>query len=568
MKSDSPQIHDTVDAQSSLSSSSMTRRQFFRRTAAVGTVAVGVGAGARTVPRFSPIGQADALAPLVVAGAIAGAAIAGYVGAKVADHFSDNEDLTGYTGSDALHLRIEEKAKTLQLSQEQVLSTLENTVEFADNAALPKGMAAVVESFNAGKTQTEIQNDLEAAIDSEYYAGVETDILNAWEAARQQMQHWWESIAGHTAIDGDTSLSDHDVLAVDTKLNGTGEWNYGANEYVHGRATDSASHVVETHPVTLADGSTFDVSVTYTSSNQYHVYEFAPVPGVSSEGYTARAGVIPNSLRGEDIANIQSEVIPVLEPTRFHDLWTALTASRDRVLANLNTFVADVMATYEPGDIDLSKFVDPITAHTELASEGDQLAFAGVAANILGIPRNENPMVISLEDEGIQVEGSIYSTQEPDGGFPVGEWIDPSSFSYPVFMRYQYVSDGTNTTETNTTSTNTTTTETSTTDGETSTEVGFVQLQGRFRIDSAVDSEGNEQTTVNMEDGPTYDPADVQNLQAQLDQIHEEMLAMQEEAEANNSGGGGLFDFGSGGGGLGIALIAGALAFFGLSNRN
>ncbi|KAA9404542.1 hypothetical protein EGO51_19295, partial [Haloarcula hispanica] len=431
---------------------------------------VAAGASHTDGTALDPVGEADALVPLAIGAAVAGAAIGAYLHDEVSDRFADSDDLTGYTGSDALHAAIVEKAVSLQTTQEQVLSSLENTAKFADNAAIPKGMAAVVESFNAGESESVVQNSMEAAID-EYYAGVQTDILNAYSSAKQQMDHWHESLASHSAVDGDTAIAPVDVLAAYDNA-----WKKGDSFTSMWLASGVSSYYSSgSYDVSLSDGSTY--SIPYVEGGNGVTVSSYPHVSVNG-GSPIRYGVAPVDYRGDGgdtYGNVpESERIEPIDIQRFRDLWTAITDSRDRVYSNLSTFVSDVMAEYEPGEIDLSNYVSPMTAYAELSSKDDDLAYAGAAAAMLGIPRYEQPMTITIAPgttDEYQVFGSIYSSQEPDGGFAVGTTYDPSSLSYPVFMRYEYAGSSTETaTETPTGSSTETATETPT--GSTAPDVG------------------------------------------------------------------------------------------------
>lgn len=540
----------------------VTRRELFRRGATAATTTAAIGAaGTEVAPRYSPVGRARAALPLVPIGAgLAGAAVGAYVGDKVSDYFADDEDLTEYTGSDALHMQIAEKAQQLAVDQEQIMSSLENTVQFADNAALPKGMAAIVESLNNGDSAGTAVEKMETAIDEEYYDGVQQDILSAYRNVMDQMSHWFQSLKQHTAVDNDTSIAPSDVLVMGTYDGAvpdgtTFKWMdspvkgleplFDRNVYLE----SMGSHQINDREVTLASGATETAYMyRYNHDNQSNYGEFHPVNTGVVES-PLRVAVKPHDYRGESVTNIpNSELIEYVEIARFRRLWDELQASRQRVHDNLSTLVDDVFSQYEAGEVDLSEFVDPMTAYTELSSKEDDLAYAGAAASMLGIPRHDQPMDIYLKESEVTVSGSIYSTSEPTDGYEVGSTIDPANYDYPIFLSYEGTFEDEN--------------------GEVQEQVDFVQLEQPFTIESATDSDGNELSSVQMSDGPTYDTSDVESLQKQLEQIRQEQLEMQERAEEQNSGAsGGFFDFGSDGPGVGVILAA-AAAVFALASNN
>lgn len=482
---------------------SLDRRTFLKTAAAAATLSA---AGAVTV-------SAQSYYPGLEWGYDAGQALGGWVGEEVNDLFSDDEDMSGYTGGDALKLTIEEKALTLAITNEQVLSNLENTAEFADNAALPKGMAAVVEAYNdEDNDQDAVQTAMEDEIDA-YYADVERDVLTAYENTLTQMKAWYDALENHEDTDP------NDILGHSKDQSGDGYSHEGYDEgvqMVFGQSEYADQYVVAEKDVTLHDGSTETVMWFHfdqpSSGTEEHL---APQEGFKDTDFLTPIVMFSQyDPSAEEDDAVQNDAVQVLQTLRFWDLFDAIDESRDRVYSNLSSFVTDVFDHYDRGDVDLEEFVDPITAHTELRAEDDPDAYAGSAAALIGIPRNEEPMTLHFEESDTETEGSIYSTDSPDGGFEVGTTYDPDDLDYPVFARVQVTEDDEQTTD-------------------------FIEVDEQFSISEATDPDGNDLESVEMEDGPTYDPSDIESLQDQLDQVHEEQLRLQEQAQES---GGPIFE--------------------------
>lgn len=497
------------------STTGVTRRRFMRASAATAG-AVGAAGAAHTVG-YSPAGKAQAVLPLVPVGAaLAGAAVGAYLGSKVAGHFDDTEDLSGYTGSDALWNRIEDKALELKVTNEQVLSSLENTAEFADRSAYPEGMQTVVEKLNAGASQSVTQASMENAID-DYYTGVQTDVLTAYGNAYDQSQRWYDNLAAFVPEDGDTDVLPEEVLAWRVGQTGWDQPSASMAESLYGRVVNTNKEPV-TYDVTLADGTAHTVEAYRNTYSGHEMYPHVQLDGTRDLIYM---GILPNEFRSDPAAATDDDYIQIVDLDRFHNLWSQLTASRDRVYQNLSTFVTDVYAAYEPGDIDTSNLLTP-TDYAEMSSQEDGLAFAGAALNGLGIPTTGDPHEIYLYDSDVTVNGAIYAldgTLNLDVGVQYSPDVDfPDT---PLYMRYtgEFTDEST---------------------GETTTETDVVELTQDFHIESATADDGTELTQVGFTEGPTYDPADVASLQAQIEALHEEMLAMQEEAQSSTGGAGGV----------------------------
>ncbi len=255
------------------SSSGVTRRELFRRggTAAAATAAI-VGGGSRIAPRFSPVGRAAAVAPLIPIGVIGGAAAVKYAtGKTITEHIlGDNRDYSGYTGASALKTEVRAGATEMMSADERVMTSIENNLANSKNVAYAKGKVAAVEEMNAGNSESAATTALQNAID-EYYTTIQKNIINHWEAQWSQWIHHYDQFAAHADI---TAASEFHVY------DGTDfEWqpfNNSDNDYYH------AYNRKTTKSITYLNGDTATVHVTdYNFSDGPYVGEWAPTASTS-----------------------------------------------------------------------------------------------------------------------------------------------------------------------------------------------------------------------------------------------------------------------------------------------
>ena len=461
----------------------------------------------------------------------------------------DTRDYSGYTGADALHTEVYKGSVQMAMADENVMTSISNNAASSENVALAKGKAAIIEEMNAGNTESDAQDALNTALNT-YFTKIEENLFTHFNAQVEQLAHMMDSVSNHS------NLSLGDVF--EQVITGTHQAvvDYHVAEFDH------------THP----DGSVTAVKhPAVKNGNDNWAY---PDPfGMYDEGATSVSGSYSNSNPGQIVAlafSDGSEQAFLEGPysTALNDLQTAY----DDANAALTGFVADVYAQYEPGDIPTEDLVDPITASTELAQNYDGYQAQGAHAAMLGIPTTaeqsvaitvhdsdgDKPMLVDIYTEHVPTDGSGNEI-----GFEAGTTYDPSSWSEPLYIAYEYQAvldeDGNvlNSTEQESYSGETTT----------QTESDFIQLETSFTIDSITDKDGNDVQSFQTESQNTQ-TADVSKLQAELEQLREEQLRLQEEAQ---SGGGGLLPEFSLGGvpGVGVLAIAGGavLLLFGQNDN-
>lgn len=531
----------------------MSRRGLMRRGATIaGGAAATATVGSRTVPRFSPIGRAAAIAPVAVLGVAAGAAGVAYLGGALHERYlGDSRDYSGYTGADALHNEVVTGATEMQSADERVMTSIENNIAHSQNVALAKGKAAIIEEMNAENPEEDAQTAMQDAIDA-YYATIQENIITHYTAQVEQARHHVEQVEAHAELDHG-QVFEMEAHTVDTDawfppVEGSSLGNEVAYAMGFGEQMPGGEYgvIVENQELELVDGST--VSAPIVDDNWYMAPAAEFVTG--DDATTWRV----HYLDGSDTATY-------INCPRYNDAIQNIHTERDDVNAQLSGFVSDVYAQYSPGDIPTEDLVDPITAATELRQDYDNMAGQGAHAAMLGIPTTADfSALLHIYDEDALEESDgeedyydvwaeIFTNHVPedeDGnevGFSVGETYDPSTWDAPLYISYNYV------------------------DSETGDERGdFTQIESEFSIELVEDTEGNEVENFQTR-SRNNQTADVSELQKELEQLRKDWLEMQEEAqeEEEEDGGGGFWDFGDGGkGGPLIGALVAIAAIVGI----
>ena len=588
--------------------SGCTRRELLRRG---GTITAGAAAtttvGSRTVPRYSPVGRAAAILPAVPIGVAAGAAGIAYVAGVAHERYvGDGRDYSGYTGADALRKEIYEGFVQMKSADERVMTSIENNITNSDNIALAKGKAAIIEEMNAGNGESAAQDAMQAAID-EYYATIQENILTHYDSQIRQFLHHMDQLDTHS----DASLAD--VIEYWDDLNGGWDTQWYDNLYTYISEPPTTT-------VTLIDGS--EVTVAGLRSNPDESWANGAASLMWEPNHYDNGTPITDQPPVRYLDPDDNTVTQDWDIGRYVEAYNAILDSRDRVNADLSGFVTDVYAQYEPGDIPTEDLVDPVTAATELRQDYDNRAGQGAHAAMLGIPTSAD-FTADLEIQSDEAEDGVWEvtaeiftnyvpredltdsasissgvltmttaptdgvtydltttdgetvaiaaadfTENADGdwevdlsadlnttatsvetllgaetGFETGTTYQPSEWDKPLYIAYEYV------------------------DGTTGEErADFTQIESSFAIVSVTDAEGNDVESFQTR-SRNNQTADVSALEEELQQLRQDWIEMQEEAQEQDDSGGGVIGdiLGDGAGGpiIGALVVIGAIFGFG-----
>lgn len=486
-----------------------TRRGFLRKGSAAVAGAGLAGAGAHKAGLEAPVGGAQAIVPLGIAG---GAAAAG-LGYMAYEYVSENYDLavgddgdySGYTGKNALYDDIELAAQEMRQADEQVMTSISNNIKNSENIALAKGKAAIIREMNAGNSESAAKNAMEEAIDS-YYSTIQHNLLLHYEQQISQQKHFVNEVHAHSTAKKDDIFEAYDFTNV----------MWGPISNIDGIYTG-------TFDVTLLDGrtKTFDGVNFPAGGHGMHGMKWYP-----SEGDTTTTIAQPHFriLKQDSTGTIELRVDHIVN--RYKDV----IAARDNVFSNLNGFVSDVYAEYEPDDIPTEKLIDPITAATELQQNYDHWSIQAAHAAMMGIPSNaETSLRIEVRpsdgSDPFELDGDLYTNHVPtdSNGNEVGFKADgeteykPSTWAEPAYIAYKaYETDS---------------------DGTViNTKRDFEQIENPFVILEATDSGGNDVDNFSPEES-TSQSADVSKLEKEIEALRKKNLELQKQAQERVSGG-------------------------------
>jgi hypothetical protein len=434
-------------------------------------------------------------------------------------------DYSGYTGGEALHGEIAIGMNEMAIADEEVFTSMVNHIEASDNVAYSKGQIAIVKALNAGKTESEADADMQAAID-EYFAKIQENILEHWDTQSKQLRHHYDEVVAHTDLSNDvlqTVVRSGENLY--SMYSATNAYTLPEILFTQGSKNDVGSgYMYESISIELLDGRTFaghEHAFRTDSSNPWGI-GFLPEQSDNWPNYT-ESNILDVGISPTDAGDINNptwtEVIFGLDCRRYRAAWTDLITTRDNVKADLSGYVTDVYAAYDAGEVDLTDILDPITLATELATDNNYRAFRESAASQLGIPTDaEHNVVIDVHladgDERLWVD--MFTDHQPtdvDGNavsWKVGETYSPSTWAEPLFIIMEK-DDG---------------------------QSDITKLEDDFTIVEAYNDAGDEVTDFDNRQTTTH-TSDATKLKEELAQLREEQLRLIEVYSELDDGSGG-----------------------------
>jgi hypothetical protein len=415
------------------------------------------------------------LAGGAIAGAAAGAGLAYLARDNIEDILGQGEDLSGYTGIDALKTKIEDQAVTMKTVDERVFTSIENNLANSETVAFAKGKTAALEKMNAEAPESDAVTSMEEAVD-DYYSTVQKNILTHWGTQTGEINHHVTMARAHA----DASPSDW--------------FGWGDNPDVKN-----------------TERTTFNFPLVSGEAYEVDTLNFIFYDG------TSKLGMDSNSITYFPFTSN----VTVLDPAVYTNLLSIVADRSSSVKTKLGGFIGDLYFEYGAGDIPTEDVIDPVTAATQL-SQNTGMAGQAAEAAMLGIPTSASfSLSLELQDAGgntFEVDAELYTKASPtDGsgngtGWEVGVEYDPENFDPPIYVAYEYIDTDT---------------------GEMSSN--FIQIDRPFTVIDAVDENGNEVTNVTHEKRVTQ-TADVTKLQEELAQVRDEQVRLQEESQSQGGG--------------------------------
>jgi len=340
----------------------LTRRQALKTGAgavAGGAVLSGSDVGPLDLGGVSPTGEADAIAPIVVAGGI-GAAGAGAwflheVGVLAPDSPTDG------LGPDALQQQIYQTALKRKSYNQSTFVDTENLIKYIPEAAFSKGKLAALEAINNDATESEAINAGQQAANS-HFATIEENFMKSWNESLTELNNMIGSVESHSNLD----LSD--VIYIPTN-----------------NLPDPPIRV-SSNPLQLRDGSEMEVK------------EW----GNSWQGGQSYYDPRDSNDKPMIVESPSGSTIEYLIPTPWNDVWSSMQSTFDDVLNNISMWVSNTYSEIQSGELSPDEYLSATDFANTIATDADQATAIGnfLALNVPG--EYDHEMTVEFDD------GSVY----------------------------------------------------------------------------------------------------------------------------------------------------------------
>jgi len=192
------------DLDDDLDHEDVNRRQFMHRVGAAtlgaSTVgAAGIRSSTQPANAFVISGSAALLVGGAIAGAAGGAGLAYLARDEIESVLGQGENLSGYTGKEALRTQIEEQSLSMQTVDERVFTSIENNLANSETVGFAKGKAGALEKMNAEAPEVDAVTAMEEAVD-DYYSTIQKNILVHLETQASQIDHQVSMARAHADV--------------------------------------------------------------------------------------------------------------------------------------------------------------------------------------------------------------------------------------------------------------------------------------------------------------------------------------------------------------------------------
>lgn len=405
---------------------------------AVGGAAVTIGASSQIVPQASPVGRAEAVAPVVAAGAAAaagGTAGAG-VGWAVREYeiVGSDDPPEGLT-PEALQEQSHQTARTRQSNNQSTFFDNKNILDGVDHAAYGDGKLGAIEALNEQESESEV---LDAALGevNEYATTIKKNFLKSWNESVHEYVGMCNTIQEHPDLDLHDDILDSTNGEV-VRTNG----NF--------RDDPEIEVTAETEEIELPDGSDFELErltvrakwdddweegwyhpfdgSTYVDRDGYEgIYEY------SHDTYDFQAPMYGPEGEHDDL----EDMVSYLRQEDWKEIWESLEGTFDGVRDGLTLWVSDIYGDVQAGDLDTEDLLTP-REMAEMSAEEDGVAQAIADLQALNIPTDlerEAHVEIERGTEEIELHGSLSYTQGDT--LESGETYDPDDLDGSIYLTY------------------------------------------------------------------------------------------------------------------------------------
>lgn len=398
----------------------LSRRGFIRTTVGAATAGGVIYGSGKVAPRYSPIGTADAIAPAVVGGVVVAGAV-GYLAGRAIEKYMTGDDVEGldnYTGAGALKDEVTMRAKSMKGADDTVFTVLQNRLADSKNVAWSRCKLQIVDDLNAGLAKADVKANAWDEL-AAFYSVLQKNLANHWTEQFNKLENAWATFDSHADVD--TTLPEGMYVSLD----GGSDQVISASDWI---AQD----------YTLLDGTTLTVKNCDASSGIY----LDTTKDGSGNSYPRTwlavedsAGANTNVYQGMYDSS-QGETAAEQQPAQY--LWGEIQTVHSNMKTNVGTFVDDIYASYQQGDIDTADLIDASTFAGEMAAKEDEhFSYAAADLAALGLPMDlDGTHRIRLEDTGAEVEG-LLATSDDTFTATVGTTYDPSTdINGQVYLAY------------------------------------------------------------------------------------------------------------------------------------
>ena len=226
----------------------INRRQFMRRVGA-GTLGAGAAYYGGSQYAGSPVQNGQAIAPLIIAGAVGASVAAGWL-LRETEVIGSNPPAEGLT-RDALISDYHSTARARQSTNGTKIFDTAEILDGAEHVAYADGKIAAIDALNDQKQESEVIRAGKDAVDKYFSKTVITNLLRTWNEAVNELHGMIETGRSHPEISPESYLVVHNDQAG------------GSRPPTAGWSTDSSTQYE------LPDGSTIEVKSVHAINNFY-----------------------------------------------------------------------------------------------------------------------------------------------------------------------------------------------------------------------------------------------------------------------------------------------------------
>ena len=409
--------------------SGVGRRVFIQGIGA--TAAGGVALG----HSHGPVGEAEALPPLIVAGAAgaaAGALLGGAAGVGLgwAVRSFDplgSDDYDEDLAEDAYYNHAYRTILTRKSTNESTIVDNRNILDGVEHTAWIDAKIAAIEMLNDEEAQQTVEDAAVEAAES-YITTVQENFIKSWNESVNELA----SIADTSEFDYHSSSYFRAITDVESPF---ATESIQVDDFVQDGANlaDGSGMTVEGPASFDTVGNTF-LDAEEDVSSYVRGVVCVTDPDMHPQDSEDDAYPIPDGGTGLEVDQYD-EFITYMDVAAWREIWLETQDLIDNLRTGLTTWVDSVYSDLQSGDLDFSELVTPRERSAMIAEEGG-IAQAIADLQALNIPVDVGREVrLSFDHIDGSVSGTLAMTDDSTT-IEVGGTYDPATIDGPVFLTY------------------------------------------------------------------------------------------------------------------------------------